>query len=73
MDSNSQSCNNSGVGAENPFAKTINIARQAFDTGITSSLAFRREQLKNFRRMFFENDEQILYALHQDLRKPPME
>lgn len=44
-------------------------ARDAFATGKTLSYEFRSKQLKNFLRMFEENETDLISALEADLRK----
>lgn len=47
--------------------------RSFFQSGKTRSLEFRLEQLRKLERMIRTNEEKILAALHQDLRKPKAE
>lgn len=47
--------------------------RAGFDTGITRSRRWRRDQLGALRRMLIENRREIEQALHADLGKHPME
>jgi aldehyde dehydrogenase (NAD+) len=44
-----------------------------FETGATRPYAFRAEQLRRLKEMLAQNEERILEALYQDLRKPPVE
>ena len=54
-------------------AEVVASAREAFDDGRTKPLEFREQQLKNLIRMYEENTEAMLKALHADLRKPKLE
>ncbi|RUS21091.1 fatty aldehyde dehydrogenase [Endogone sp. FLAS-F59071] len=44
--------------------------RKTFNTGLTRSVEFRKEQLKAFYRLIDENTEAILKAVYDDLKKP---
>ncbi|XP_057717007.1 aldehyde dehydrogenase family 3 member B1 isoform X3 [Corythoichthys intestinalis] len=54
-------------------SEIINRLRRSFQSGITISEEFRREQLSNLRSMIQENEEKILEALNKDLCKPKFE
>lgn len=54
-------------------SEVVSIARNAFNSGKTRSLSFREAQLKNLIRMYQENREAIIKALHEDLNKPKQE
>lgn len=43
--------------------------RDTYRTGRTKDVEFRREQLRNLLRLMDENEEEILEAVHKDLRK----
>lgn len=43
--------------------------RETYRTGRTKDVEFRREQLRNLLRLMDENEEEILEAVHKDLRK----
>ena len=43
--------------------------RDTYRTGKTKDVEFRREQLRNLLRLMDENEEEILEAVHKDLRK----
>ena len=47
--------------------------RQYFETGITRSYEFRREQLTRFRDSIVKNEKSIHAALYEDLKKSPEE
>lgn len=46
--------------------------RASYDSGITRSLAFRRQQIEALAALLTENTDELCDALHQDLRKHPM-
>ena len=48
-------------------------ARSAFDTGASRTLAWRTERLDALRRVLVDGEDQLLDALHDDLRKPRIE
>ncbi|MCB6536179.1 hypothetical protein LI210_22005, partial [Parabacteroides distasonis] len=47
--------------------------RASYDAGVMRSLASRRTQLDQLRRMLTEQEDKILAALEIDLNKAPME
>jgi len=47
--------------------------RQAFESGVTRPLAWRREQLRALRRMLVERSPELDLALSEDLGKHPLE
>jgi aldehyde dehydrogenase (NAD+) len=47
--------------------------REAFESGITRPLHWRREQLRALRRLLVENAAEFDLALNEDLGKPPAE
>ena len=47
--------------------------RQYFETGVTRSYEFRREQLTRFRDSIVKNEKSIHAALYEDLKKSPEE
>lgn len=51
----------------------VQALRESFKTGLTRSLAWRREQLLSLKRMLVDNRELIEDALLDDLGKPPIE
>ena len=46
--------------------------RRAFNSGLTRSLAFRRQQIEALSAMLAENTDELCDALYEDLRKHPM-
>ncbi|KAJ6648024.1 Aldehyde dehydrogenase family 3 member A2 [Pseudolycoriella hygida] len=54
-------------------AKLLTDIRNEFESGKTLPLSFRIEQLRNFNRMFVESKDEILEALHKDLKKARLE
>ncbi|XP_063540583.1 aldehyde dehydrogenase, dimeric NADP-preferring isoform X1 [Cydia strobilella] len=72
--------NMNGNGAiSNSKPKSVNIeevvqrARDTFARGVTKPLAWRKQQLKNLLRMYEENYNAMVEALHKDLRRSKME
>ncbi|XP_053614729.1 aldehyde dehydrogenase, dimeric NADP-preferring isoform X1 [Plodia interpunctella] len=59
--------------------KTVNIsesvqkARDAFNRGVTRPIEWRRKQLQSLLRMYQENTQAMIDALHADLRRSKME
>ncbi|KAJ9577725.1 hypothetical protein L9F63_005718, partial [Diploptera punctata] len=51
----------------------VQRARDAFDSGRTRSIEFRRQQLKQMQRMYEENTTEMVEALAKDLRKSKQE
>ena len=51
----------------------ISVARQAFSSGATKSIEFRRQQLRQLYRLLEENELQLVEALKADLGKPRFE
>ena len=51
-------------------AEVVRIARQAFNSGRTRPVEWRKQQLRNLLRMMEENEELLCEALFNDLRKP---
>lgn len=49
--------------------QVVNKAREAFRSGRTRDVKFRKKQLKALQRMYDENEEAICAALAKDLRK----
>ncbi|KAF9980081.1 Aldehyde dehydrogenase, partial [Modicella reniformis] len=47
--------------------------RETFHSGLTKSLAYRKEQLKGLHNLVAENEQKIIRAAYDDLRKPPQE
>ncbi|MGI6751946.1 MAG: aldehyde dehydrogenase [Anaerovoracaceae bacterium] len=47
--------------------------RTFFETGVTKSVAFRREQLSRLKKSIIENENHIMDALKADLNKAPFE
>ncbi|KAI0089847.1 aldehyde dehydrogenase [Irpex rosettiformis] len=44
-----------------------------FKSGVTRPLEWRKQQLRQLARMFYENKDAIVHTLHLDLRKPDQE
>lgn len=53
--------------------ETVRSARNAFATGRTKDVEFRRKQLKNLMRMLEENEERFVEALALDVGKHKQE
>ena len=53
--------------------RLIENQRAFFRTGKTKDIAFRKAQLKRLLALIKANDAQIVKALHDDMRKPPLE
>lgn len=53
--------------------EAVRIARNAFATGRTKDVEFRRKQLKNLMRMLQDNEEQFVEALASDVGKHKQE
>lgn len=53
--------------------ETVRIARNAFATGRTKDVEFRRKQLKNLMRMLEENEKRFVEALAFDVGKHKQE
>ncbi|XP_063385753.1 aldehyde dehydrogenase, dimeric NADP-preferring isoform X1 [Cydia fagiglandana] len=68
---------NGAISSSKP--KPVNIeevvqrARDTFARGVTKPLAWRKQQLKNLLRMYEENYNAMVEALHKDLRRSKME
>ena len=58
----------------NPFnVVQLTLLRQYFDSGITRSYSFRKEQLTKLRRVILTHEQELYNALHTDLKKSPEE
>ncbi|XP_053143223.1 aldehyde dehydrogenase family 3 member B1 isoform X2 [Hemicordylus capensis] len=57
----------------NPYAGLVDCLRATWLTGKTRPVEYRREQLEALGRFLDERKQDIINALHQDLRKPPFE
>ena len=55
------------------FKQLIEEQRKHFATGKTKSLDYRLEQLKKLKQAILEQENSIVKALHQDLRKPELD
>ncbi|XP_063385757.1 aldehyde dehydrogenase, dimeric NADP-preferring isoform X5 [Cydia fagiglandana] len=53
--------------------EVVQRARDTFARGVTKPLAWRKQQLKNLLRMYEENYNAMVEALHKDLRRSKME
>lgn len=51
----------------------LNELRTAFNSGITRSYTFRREQLLKLKKMILQHEQEIYTALYTDLKKVPEE
>lgn len=51
-------------------SEVVRIARQAFNSGRTRPVEWRKQQLRNLLRMVEENEKLLCEALYKDLRKP---
>ncbi|CAB3229016.1 unnamed protein product [Arctia plantaginis] len=67
------------TGITKPNSKSSNIveavqtARDAFNRGVTRPIEWRRKQLNSLLRMYEENRNAMIEALHKDLRRSKME
>lgn len=52
------------------IAGVVSGAREAFLSGRTLSMKWRKQQLRGILQMVKENEEAIVQALHADLRRP---
>lgn len=55
------------------YSEVLQTAREAFNNGITQSLKFRLQQLKSLLRLCEENEDKLIEAVKQDLRKSKIE
>lgn len=55
------------------IASVLETQRRFFGTGATRPVDFRRAQLRRLRDAVDRHADRLLAALHQDLRKPPLE
>merc|ERR1711936_1375740 len=55
------------------YSKLVGDVRNAFNTGRTKSVDWRKEQLRAVDRMLVENEAAFISALKTDLNKPPQE
>ncbi|XP_037797528.1 aldehyde dehydrogenase, dimeric NADP-preferring-like [Penaeus monodon] len=55
------------------FKEIVDRARAAFQSGRTRSVEFRKQQLLQLKKMYEENRQTFLDAVHSDLRKPKLE
>ncbi|CEP19881.1 hypothetical protein [Parasitella parasitica] len=53
--------------------KIVNSLRETFQTGLTKSTDYRRQQLKSFLRLMRENQDEIIHAVEKDLHKHRVE
>jgi aldehyde dehydrogenase (NAD+) len=51
----------------------LKVIRQYFDSGITRSHAFRKEQLQKLKRAILSHEQELYDALYADLKKSPEE
>ena len=51
----------------------IRKQRDFFSSGTTQDINFRKQQLKNLRNLIDDNENEILEALHKDLKKTEFE
>ncbi|KAG1091363.1 hypothetical protein G6F42_019449 [Rhizopus arrhizus] len=51
----------------------VNSLRKTFQTGVTKDKEYRRQQLKNFLRLFNENQQAIIDVVEKDLHKHKIE
>ncbi|KAF9199392.1 Aldehyde dehydrogenase [Haplosporangium sp. Z 27] len=57
----------------NEIPTVIQEVRTTFNSGLTKSLSYRKEQLKGIHNMISENEDLIREAMFLDLGKPPQE
>jgi hypothetical protein len=50
-------------------AEVVATARDAFNKGFTKNVKHRMKHLKSFKKFLDENEESIVQAMHEDLRK----
>ncbi|RUS24733.1 Aldehyde/histidinol dehydrogenase [Jimgerdemannia flammicorona] len=55
------------------YPEIVNELRQSFNSGITRSLEFRKQQLRRVWDLLDENVDVFIKTIHQDLRKPVQE
>jgi acyl-CoA reductase-like NAD-dependent aldehyde dehydrogenase len=55
------------------IARVLEVQRRFFAAGTTRPVAFRRAQLRRLRDAVERRAERLLAALHEDMRKPPLE
>ncbi|KAL9979597.1 hypothetical protein ACROYT_G017278 [Oculina patagonica] len=60
-------------GTEQLITLAVKKAKDAFRSGRTRDVEFRREQLRNLLTLMEENEDQIVEALEKDLHKPKVE
>nr|CAD7259041.1 unnamed protein product [Timema shepardi] len=53
------------------YHNVVQLARESFLSGKTKPLSFREKQLKQFLKMYEENEDEMVLALATDLRKSP--
>lgn len=53
--------------------QAVHKARDAFNRGVTKPIEWRRKQLQSLLRMYEENRNAMIDALHKDLRRSKME
>lgn len=53
--------------------KTLQDQRELFDTGRTRNINFRVNQLKKLKTAVQSHHDEIIAALHKDMKKPPLE
>jgi acyl-CoA reductase-like NAD-dependent aldehyde dehydrogenase len=63
---------NMTVSNEN-FTAVLATLKETFETGITSPVAFRKQQLKNMLNMLVVHEQDLVHALKKDLGKSRME
>lgn len=61
------------MAAVSEFSSIVARARNAFRSGITKSIDFRVQQLNNLYRMCTENEDMLVSAVVEDLKKPEQE
>ncbi|XP_028157811.1 aldehyde dehydrogenase, dimeric NADP-preferring isoform X3 [Ostrinia furnacalis] len=54
-------------------AESVQRARDAFNRGVTKPVEWRRQQLESLMRMYKENQQAMIDALREDLRRSKME
>jgi aldehyde dehydrogenase (NAD+) len=55
--------------AEATYTNELVALRKYFESGLTRSYAFRKEQLKNLKRAILDHEDELYEALHSDLKK----
>lgn len=58
---------------KNTYAEAVSTGRRGFRDGRCRSVEFRKEQLRQLKKMYTDHKDEFLQALAKDLRKPELE